>query len=165
MPVDVTGLRTKVRRYAEELSRSASADVEQELRDKVKDLGQWDYTHARRDTFLPHLALHGVEFDGPDDPVLANPDSFPPVSHYHPQDHAGCRCRTRRSRRGVRRIGLSPTRWRILSPAPQIAAARVGTAKVSVGRTGLPEWAAEILSRSNWIATLRRSNVRGRTRV
>ena len=164
MPVDVNGLRAKVARHAEETSRRASHAIEQELRDKAKTLSVWDYTHARRDTFLPHLALHGVEFDRPDDPVLANPDSFPPVSHYHPQDHAGCRCRTRSSRRGVKRTSIGLTKWRITSEPPRIAAARVGSSRVTVTRDRMPEWAKPILSRSNWIQKVRAA-VRGRVRA
>lgn len=164
MPVDVTGLRAKVARHAEETSRRASREIEQELRAKAKTLSVWDYTHARRDTFLPHLALHGVEFDRPDDDVLANPDSFPRTSHYHPGDHKGCLCKTRPSRRGVQRTSIGLTKWRITSEPPRIAAARVGSSRVTVARKGLPEWAKPILSRSNWIAKVRAA-VGGRVRA
>jgi hypothetical protein len=57
----------------------------------------WEYGPAMRTrSFEPHLALDGVEFTSFDDPVLANPGSFPAVSHFLPGDHAGCLCNYRR---------------------------------------------------------------------
>jgi hypothetical protein len=164
MAVNVAGLRKKIGKFADDTARIASRAVEQELREKAKTLSTWDYTHARRHTFLPHLELHGIEFERPDDPVLANPNSFPPVSHFHPRDHAGCRCRTGKSRRGVRRTANGPRSWRITSEPPRVSAARVGSARVVMTRDRMPEWAKPILSRGNWVSKVREA-VRGKVSV
>lgn len=162
MPVDATGLRRKVRAVATEASRVASAEIEDELREEIRNLSVWDYTHARRAHFLPHLDLHGIEFSGPDDPLLYNPDPFPPTTHFHPGDHRGCLCRTRRSNRTLTRTAAGPSSWRIVSEPPKVAAARFGNRKVSIARTGrYPEWARDVLTRSNWIRRVDRA-VRGR---
>lgn len=43
--------------------------------------------------FPPHHALANVEFASLADPRLANESgTYPGVSHFHPQDHRGCRC-------------------------------------------------------------------------
>lgn len=69
------------------------------LRDVLRDHGamveayQWVYGPAmRRTNFQPHLSLDGQVFRNFDDPVLANGSGWPPLSHYLPGDHAGCRC-------------------------------------------------------------------------
>lgn len=54
---------------------------------------RWVYgPAARQRPFEPHVELDGVEFENFDDPVLANPDSFPETAFYIPGDHAGCIC-------------------------------------------------------------------------
>lgn len=42
--------------------------------------------------FEPHEALDGAEFEGFDDPALANSTGFPPNAFYLPGDHWGCTC-------------------------------------------------------------------------
>ena len=42
--------------------------------------------------FPPHEALDGTVFQSPDDPELANYESFPDTSHFYAGDHAGCSC-------------------------------------------------------------------------
>lgn len=62
---------------------------------------EWLYGDAATRTrpFEPHERLGsggadggGVIFFGYDDPVLANPDEFPPGPTYYPGDHSGCQC-------------------------------------------------------------------------
>jgi len=54
---------------------------------------RWVYGPAfRARPFEPHRALDGVTFQNFDDPVLANPSSFPPFGFYMPGDHTGCIC-------------------------------------------------------------------------
>jgi len=53
---------------------------------------RWVYGPALRQTFPPHLALDGTEFDNFDDPQLINGSSFPPYAYYFPGDHTGCIC-------------------------------------------------------------------------
>lgn len=43
-----------------------------------------------------HLNLSDVEFSGWDDPVLANPDPWPPFDAYFVSDHDGCTCAAER---------------------------------------------------------------------
>jgi len=52
----------------------------------------WDYGDGLRQTFEPHLALDGMEFDSWEDPGLANFESWPANSFYYPGDHDGCMC-------------------------------------------------------------------------
>lgn len=59
----------------------------------VEDGYVWEYGPAfRSQTFHPHLALDGVRFQTFDDPVLANPNPWPPGGFYIPGDHKGCIC-------------------------------------------------------------------------
>lgn len=51
---------------------------------------RWNYGTAARKTFEPHRRLDGKVFQTPDDDVLVNSRSWPPVSHYYPGDHSGC---------------------------------------------------------------------------
>jgi hypothetical protein len=54
---------------------------------------RWVYGPAfRQRPFEPHRNLDGVTFQNFDDPVLANPNSFPPYGFYMPGDHTGCIC-------------------------------------------------------------------------
>jgi hypothetical protein len=53
---------------------------------------RWNYGTAARKTFEPHRRLDGKVFQTPDDDVLVNSRSWPPVSHYYPGDHQGCAC-------------------------------------------------------------------------
>jgi len=54
---------------------------------------RWVYGPAfRQRPFEPHRNLDGVTFQNFDDPVLANPNSFPPFGFYMPGDHTGCIC-------------------------------------------------------------------------
>lgn len=47
---------------------------------------------SRTTPFPPHEALDGVEFATWEDPVLANPESFPETDFLFPSDHDGCSC-------------------------------------------------------------------------
>jgi hypothetical protein len=58
----------------------------------VTERYRWVYGPALRQTFHPHLALDGTEFDNFDDPQLVNGQSFPPYGYYFPGDHTGCIC-------------------------------------------------------------------------
>ena len=58
----------------------------------VTERYRWVYGPAQRQTFHPHLALDGTEFDNFDDPQLVNGQSFPPYGYYFPGDHTGCIC-------------------------------------------------------------------------
>lgn len=52
---------------------------------------EWVYgDFFRLRPFEPHVELDGVEFENFDDPVLANPDTFPDTAFYQPGDHDGC---------------------------------------------------------------------------
>lgn len=69
------------------------------IRETLSDHGasveayRWVYgPAARKSPFEPHRNLDGVVFENFDDEVLANGNSFPPLSHYLPGDHAGCLC-------------------------------------------------------------------------
>lgn len=54
---------------------------------------RWVYGMAfRARPFEPHRQLDGVTFQNFDDPVLANPNGFPPYGFYMPGDHTGCIC-------------------------------------------------------------------------
>jgi len=54
---------------------------------------RWVYGPAfRQRPFEPHRNLDGVTFQNFDDPVLANPNAFPPYGFYMPGDHTGCIC-------------------------------------------------------------------------
>jgi hypothetical protein len=52
---------------------------------------EWVYGISTN-TFEPHAALDGVEFDNWSDDVLTNGDSWPPVPYFMPGDHNGCTC-------------------------------------------------------------------------
>lgn len=53
---------------------------------------RWNYGTATRKTFEPHRRLDGEVFHSPEDDVLTNSYSWPPVSHFYPGDHNGCAC-------------------------------------------------------------------------
>jgi hypothetical protein len=60
----------------------------------VSEAERWNYGTAPRKSFEPHRRLDGKVFHNPDDDVLLNTRSWPPVSHYYPGDHAHCGCGT-----------------------------------------------------------------------
>lgn len=55
---------------------------------------EWVYGDpgSRQSNFEPHEALDGIGFSSFQDPVLANPGSWPPVAYFSPGDHFGCQC-------------------------------------------------------------------------
>lgn len=56
---------------------------------------------SRTTPFDAHLDLDGVEFARWDDPVLANPEGWPPVEFLYPGDHEWCQCEAARLMVGV----------------------------------------------------------------
>lgn len=152
-----------MRAYADRLVGEAADDLAAQVKARIARLDLWDYGTAPRVRFDPHVVLHGVEADGQSDPQLANPNPFPPVSHYRPQDHKGCQCRLRASTRTVKvtRTGGGPRVGRTLdSKGPQLGAVTVGRSRVTVTRSTVPDWWDEVVNPQTWTAALR--SARGR---
>lgn len=106
--------------------------------------------------FDPHIQLHGVAFERDDDPQLANPGSFPRVSHFHTEDHQGCRCITPplivRPDGGVVGAGTAAPHARIVAPlrAPKrtvVVTRRRSSTVRRLARQGTPAWWPEAVRR------------------
>lgn len=52
----------------------------------------WGFYGEPARPFPPHENLNGTVVDGPEDELLANPDTFPDSDFYSPRDHEGCLC-------------------------------------------------------------------------
>ena len=88
--------------------------------------GGWQWmTGGPMRPFDPHARLIGTKFSRPDDPKLANPGSWPPVAHFHPGDHKGCRCRTVPARVPADRRLWVPALRRALTAGLRSAARRI----------------------------------------
>jgi hypothetical protein len=68
-------------------------DVQGVLATAGVSAGVWMWVHGGTSSqpFLPHVDLDGVEFTGPDDPVLSNSDGWPDGTCWF-GDHDGCGC-------------------------------------------------------------------------